>query len=197
MTIRMAAQAIRDQVTMQQVIDFYGYRQKHGFMCCPFHGEKAPSLKIYPETGGWHCFGCGKGGSVIDFVMEQEGCGFPDAVRAIDRAFGLRLMEPDENPFRAHDEQRRQEWLDHFAGAVRTYCETVIAVIERQQLTDLRMVQVLEAKRDADPQSVTPEEWNLMDEWKEFDQYNEFRKEKVHELMEEVAAWRRKARRTG
>ena len=67
----MAAQVIRDSVTMDQILSLYGYRPKHGFICCPFHGEKAPSLKIYKDTGGWHCYGCERGGSVIDFVMEH------------------------------------------------------------------------------------------------------------------------------
>ena len=57
MNIKMAGQVIRDSVTMDTVLSLYGYRVKHGFMCCPFHGEKAPSLKVYQKTGGWHCFG--------------------------------------------------------------------------------------------------------------------------------------------
>lgn len=55
--------------------------------CCPFHGEKTPSFKIDPGTQLWHCFGCGKGGDVFGFVMEQEKLDFPEAVRMLaDRA---------------------------------------------------------------------------------------------------------------
>ena len=114
----MATQVIRDQVTMEQILDLYGYKTRHGFMCCPFHGEKAPSLKVYKNTGGWHCFGCGRGGSVIDFVMEHENCRIGEAVRAIDNALHLGLMDPLENPFEACRERRRQSALDDFVQAV-------------------------------------------------------------------------------
>ena len=55
--------------------------------CCPFHNEKTPSFKIDPGTQLWHCFGCGKGGDVFGYVMEQEKLEFPEAVRMLaDRA---------------------------------------------------------------------------------------------------------------
>lgn len=55
--------------------------------CCPFHNEKTPSFKIDPATQLWHCFGCGKGGDVFGYVMEQEKLEFPEAVRLLaDRA---------------------------------------------------------------------------------------------------------------
>ena len=81
MDIKHAAQVIRDTVTMDQILDLYGYQPKHGFMVCPFHGDHDASLKVYKETRGWHCFGCGKGGSVIDFVMEHEGCDLALTIR--------------------------------------------------------------------------------------------------------------------
>lgn len=55
--------------------------------CCPFHNEKTPSFKVDPELQNWHCFGCGKGGSAFDYLMESEQLDFPEAVRALaDRA---------------------------------------------------------------------------------------------------------------
>ena len=191
----MAAQAIRDTVTMDQILDLYGYQAKHGFMCCPFHGEKAPSLKIYKGNGGWHCFGCGKGGSVIDFVMQQENCNFRTAVAAIDKALHLGLMDPRADAFTEMEDKRQQEWLDRVVEAVNAYCETLISTIERQQKTNLVMVRILEEKRDTNIQSVTADEWTEILKWKDEDQYAEYRKDRIREFMEEVAAWRRKARR--
>lgn len=197
MNVKNAAQVIRDRVTMDEILDLYGYRAKRGFMCCPFHGEKEPSLKVYRATGGWHCFGCGRGGSVIDFVMEHEGCSFPVAVRAIDSALKLGLTDPNENPVKAADNRRVQIALDDFVRAVNEYLDTLVRAIENGQKTRLDMVRVLEAKRDADPQSVTAGEWTEILRWSEEDQWDEYRKDKIEEFREEVAAWRRKARRTG
>ena len=182
---------------MDQVLQLYGYRPKHGMMPCPFHGERNPSLKIYPSTGGWHCFGCGRGGSVIDFVMEHENCRFQAAVRAIDGALHLGLMDPMEDALEASAEKRKQEWLDRVVAAVNAYLDTLTAVIEAEQTTRLIMVRLLEKKRDNDVQSVTADEWTEILKWKEDDQYDEYRKTVIDEFREEVAAWRRKARRTG
>ena len=195
MDVKMAAQTIRDTVPMQEILQIYGYQTKHGFMCCPFHGEKAPSLKVYPDTGGWHCFGCERGGSVIDFVMEHEGCNFRTAVIAIDHALKLNLMDPNEDAFAAEDEKRIQDWLDRFVGAVNEYLDSVKDTIERDQQTRLAMVRLLEDKKAEDPQKLTAAEWDSINSWKEEDQYAEDRKSQVEALREEVAAWRRKRRR--
>ena len=68
--MNMAAD-IRRILTAQQVAEFYGFQVgRSGFMKCPFHqGDHTASLKLYDGDGGWHCFGCGAHGSVIDFVM--------------------------------------------------------------------------------------------------------------------------------
>lgn len=197
MNIKQAAQVIRDQVTMDQILSLYGYRTKHGFMCCPFHGEKEPSLKVYQKTGGWHCFGCGKGGSVVDFVMEQECCDFRTAVHAIDNALHMGLMDPGEDAMEAMKARRMQDWLDSFVQKVNAYLDELRDGIENEQKQALIMVRLLEEKRDNDVQSVTADEWTMILKWKDEDDYFEYRKEKVEEMREEVAAWRRKARRTG
>ena len=195
MDVKMAAQTIRDTVPMAEILDIYGYQTKHGFMCCPFHGEKEPSLKVYPDTGGWHCFGCERGGSVIDFVMEHEGCNFRTAVIAIDHALKLNLMDPNEDAFAAEDEKRIQDWLDRFVRSVNKYLDLARDIIEREQQTRLATVRMLEEKRDTDPQSLTASDWDAINSWKEEDMYAEDRKERIESLREEVAAWRRKRRR--
>lgn len=180
---------------MDRILSVYGYATKHGFMCCPFHGEKAPSLKVYQKTGGWHCFGCGRGGSVIDFVMEHENCDFRTAVRAIDNVLGLRLFNIHEHPDSARAEMRLQKWMDDFVDAVNAYCDALIRKIEQEQKTRLDMVRLLEDKRNTDVRSVDADEWTCILSWKTDDEYDEYRKKRIEEFMEEVAAWRRKARR--
>ncbi|TFE31690.1 DNA primase [Cohnella luojiensis] len=56
---------------------------------CPFHSEKTPSFTVTPEKQIFHCYGCGKGGNVIKFVMEMEGESFPEAVKALAEEAGI------------------------------------------------------------------------------------------------------------
>ena len=77
---------------MTTAAEFYGFHaNRSGYICCPFHGERTPSCKIYDGTGGWHCFGCGEGGSVIDFVEKYFGLTFLDACKKINEDFRLGL----------------------------------------------------------------------------------------------------------
>jgi len=61
--------------------------------CCPFHNEKTPSFHVVSDRQMYHCFGCGKGGSVINFVMEVENLSFPDAVEFLARRAGMQVPE--------------------------------------------------------------------------------------------------------
>lgn len=65
---------------------------------CPFHTEKTPSCVVKPSTGLWHCFGCGKGGNAISFVMERDGLGFRDAAKVLARELHIDLEEDYHQP---------------------------------------------------------------------------------------------------
>ena len=93
------AEQIKARVPMTAAAPFYGLHvQRDGFCCCPFHGEKTPSMKVYDGEQGFHCFGCHKGGSVIDFVMELYGLPFVDAEKRLDADFSLGLFTDDNSP---------------------------------------------------------------------------------------------------
>jgi DNA primase len=62
---------------------------------CPFHNEKTPSFSVNPERGFFHCFGCGAGGTVFNFVMRTEGLSFPEAIQSLARRYGVTLPERD------------------------------------------------------------------------------------------------------
>ena len=69
-------------------------RSGSSFMgCCPFHREKTPSFHVSADKQLYHCFGCGAGGSVIQFIMNAEGLDFPDALRFLADRAGIRLPE--------------------------------------------------------------------------------------------------------
>ena len=84
---------------MDQVARRYGFEpNRAGYIQCPFHKEKTASLKLYSGAGGWHCFGCGKGGTVIDFTMELFSISFHQAVVRLDADFGLGLTSERPSP---------------------------------------------------------------------------------------------------
>lgn len=58
---------------------------------CPFHTEKMPSFSVSPERGMYHCFGCGKSGNVLTFLMEYKGMTFPEAVRFLAERAGIEI----------------------------------------------------------------------------------------------------------
>ena len=64
------------------------------FGLCPFHNERTPSFAVNPSGQFYHCFGCGKGGGVINFIMEIENLSYPDAVRHLAARVGMEV--PDD-----------------------------------------------------------------------------------------------------
>ena len=104
---------IKAALTMDQVARHYGFEpNRAGFIRCPFHtGDRTASLKLYPGTGGWCCFGCRRGGSVIDFVMELYGLSFAQAVVRLSADLGLGAAGEGPGPAaareRAAEERRR------------------------------------------------------------------------------------------
>lgn len=87
------AEEIRRRLSMRMVAERYGFQvNRASCIQCPFHtGDRQASLHIYPESGGFHCFGCGAHGSVIDFTMRLFNCSFREAVERLDSDFYLGL----------------------------------------------------------------------------------------------------------
>ncbi len=95
---------------MEDVARHYGYEVgRANFMRCPFHtGDRTASLKIYPGRGGFHCFGCGAHGSVIDFVMQMLGISFQQAVLRLNADFMLGLTENKPSRSQASEIARKR-----------------------------------------------------------------------------------------
>ena len=103
---------LRRQADIVRIISDYVSLKKKGanwMACCPFHQEKTPSFSVNPSKDIFFCFGCQKGGSVFNFVMEIERVSFPEAIRIVaektgtplpaledDRRFEARRREADE-----------------------------------------------------------------------------------------------------
>ncbi len=94
-------QELLARVDVVEVVGRYVTLKKGGanFMgLCPFHGEKSPSFSVSPSKQFYHCFGCGKNGNAIGFLMEHAGMGFVDAVQDLARQVGLQVPEDDVSP---------------------------------------------------------------------------------------------------
>ncbi|MCS7266020.1 MAG: DNA primase [Armatimonadetes bacterium] len=108
---------IREQANIVEVVGAYVRllpAGKNYKALCPFHQEKTPSFFVSPEKGLWHCFGCGSGGDVIDFVQRIEGLTFIETVAKLARQLGIRWQPSVAT--------RREEWarerllqLNHWA----------------------------------------------------------------------------------
>lgn len=84
------------------------------FGLCPFHSEKTPSFSVSPGKQIYHCFGCGKGGGVINFIMEVENLSFPEAVAFLAKRAGMPL--PDESNDRESKKRARMLALNKEAA---------------------------------------------------------------------------------
>ena len=76
------------------------------FGLCPFHGEKTASFSVAPEKGIYYCFGCHKGGGVVNFMMEVEGLSYPDAVRSLAKRCGMEVPEDEQYQSRYKAQER-------------------------------------------------------------------------------------------
>ncbi len=85
------------------------------FGLCPFHGEKTASFSVNPNKGIYYCFGCHKGGGVINFQMEVEGLSYPDAVRVLAKRAGLTV--PEDEQYQSRYRQQERLWALHTEAA--------------------------------------------------------------------------------
>ena len=81
---------------------------------CPFHAEKSPSFTVSPSKQFFHCFGCGKSGNAIGFLMEHAGMGFVEAVNDLAQQYGMQVPQEDISPqdrARAAEQRQKQDTL--------------------------------------------------------------------------------------
>ena len=115
------------------------------FGLCPFHNEKTPSFSVSTDKQIYHCFGCGKGGGVINFVMEIEGVSFPEAVEMLAKRAGMELPQQDVD-----DESRRRARLYQLnRDAARFFYERLVSSegIKGQEYMERRKISASTATR--------------------------------------------------
>ncbi len=100
---------IKNRLPVSEVVSQYVKLTRKGdrhWGLCPFHHEKTPSFTVLDSGGFYKCFGCGKGGSIFDFVMEMEHVSFPEAVEILAKKAGIELKEESEGEKRQYSKQK-------------------------------------------------------------------------------------------
>jgi len=106
-------QEVKDRLDAVAAVSEYVKLEKRGgrwWACCPFHHEKTSSFTVNPELKTYHCFGCGKGGAVIGFVMEMDKLTFPEAIELLAKKAGVELVyeKSGDGNFSAADEAKKK-----------------------------------------------------------------------------------------
>ena len=107
---RNTVQKILDTAEIVDVVSDFVTLKRRGanyIACCPFHNEKTPSFSVSPAKGIFKCFGCGKAGSAVTFVMEHEHLTYSEALKYLGKKYGIEVVEKEET------EEDTQERLRH------------------------------------------------------------------------------------
>ena len=112
---------IKDTAQIVDVIsDFVTLKRRGGnfVACCPFHNEKTPSFNVSPSRGIYKCFGCGKSGTAIGFIMEYEHLSYVEALRYLANKYHIEVKEEEETAEQIAARQRNESLLlvSDFAG---------------------------------------------------------------------------------
>lgn len=112
----MTAEEIKSKISCRDFAEKIGLKiNRAGFCCCPIHGEKTASLKIYDSTKSFYCFGCHAGGDVITFAKLYYNIGFSDAIKTLAEQFGLQPLSghlSSENALKRAVEDARRKSIE-------------------------------------------------------------------------------------
>ncbi|NLA15533.1 MAG: DNA primase [Bacteroidales bacterium] len=107
-------ESILNAASIEEVIGEYVTLKKRGanlVACCPFHNEKTPSFTVSPSKGIFKCFGCGKAGNVIRFIMEHEHLSYVEALKFLGNKYNIPVEDREETPEEAQSRMRRDSML--------------------------------------------------------------------------------------
>ncbi|MCY7350687.1 MAG: DNA primase [Cytophagaceae bacterium] len=102
--------------------------------CCPFHNEKTPSFNVNPARGIYKCFGCGKAGDSVKFIMDIEGIGFPEALRHLAKKYGIDIPETEQTPEDVAAQNERESLYIALNFAKKFYQEQLTQTDEGQSV---------------------------------------------------------------
>lgn len=107
-------QEIFERAIIDEVVGDYVSLKKRGsnlLGLCPFHNEKTPSFSVSPSKGIYKCFGCGKGGNAVNFIMEHEHLSYPEALRHLAKKYNIEIEEKELTPEERAAQSERESML--------------------------------------------------------------------------------------
>ena len=112
---------ILDAARIEDVVGDFVTLKKRGAnytACCPFHNEKTPSFSVSPAKGIYKCFGCGKSGTAVGFVMEHESLSYVEALKYLAKKYHIEVIEKEESAEEIAQKQRNESLLlvSEYAG---------------------------------------------------------------------------------
>ena len=108
---RQTVERIKDAANIVEVVSEFVALKKAGANykgLCPFHNEKTPSFFVSPARGTCHCFGCGKGGTPVNFVMEHEQMTYPEALRWLANKYHIEIKERELSDEEKEEQGKRE-----------------------------------------------------------------------------------------
>jgi len=117
---------ILDTARIEEVVGDFVTLKRRGssfVACCPFHNEKTPSFHVTPSRGIYKCFGCGKAGSAVGFVMEYEHLTYPEALRYLAKKYNIEIKEKEETAEQIAARQRSESLLAVSEFARKFFCD--------------------------------------------------------------------------
>ena len=121
---KLTADKVKERMDIEEVIGDYVSLKRKGqnlWANCPFHGEKTPSFSLSPAKQIYKCFGCGKAGDPIQFVMDIEGIGFQEAIRHIANKYGIEVEEDQDRTPEQDQAQSERESIYIALGFARDF----------------------------------------------------------------------------
>jgi DNA primase len=121
-------QRILDTADISDVVSEFVTLRRRGVNMlglCPFHNEKTPSFTVSPAKGIFKCFGCGKGGNAVNFIMEHENLSYPEALKWLARKYNIEVVEEEETEEQKQLKDERESLMIVSAFAQKYFTRTL------------------------------------------------------------------------
>ncbi len=128
---------IFETARVEEVVGDFVHLKKKGanlWGLCPFHNEKTPSFSVSAPKGIYKCFGCGKGGNSVNFMMEHDQMTYPESLRYLAKKYNIEIEEEEQTPEQIAEETARESLLLVQGFAQRTFSNNLLKTAEGQSI---------------------------------------------------------------